>query len=65
MLMEHDQVGALLKEIRELTENYEVPNDLCQSFHIFYKKLKFLKTDKHLHIHKKNNVLFLKLNSAN
>ena len=65
MLMEHDRVGDLLKEIRGLTKDYEVPNDGCQSFHFFYKELKFLETDTHLHIHKENNVLFLKLNLAN
>ena len=65
MLMEHDRVEGLLKEIRELTKGYEVPNDRCQSYQLLYKELKFLETDTHLHIHKENNVLFLKLNLAN
>ena len=51
MLKEHDRVGDLLKEIRELTKDYEIPNDGCQSFHLFYKELKFLETDRRLHIH--------------
>jgi regulator of cell morphogenesis and NO signaling len=64
MLMEHDRVGGLLKEIRELTKGFEVPDDGCQSFQLLYKELKFLEADTHLHIHKENNVLFLKVNSA-
>ena len=65
MLMEHDRVGNLLKEIRKLTKGYEVSNDRCQSFQLFYKNVKFLETDTNLHIHKENSILFLKLNPAN
>jgi len=65
MLKEHDRVGDFLKEIRELTKGFEVPDDGCQSFQLLYKELKFLETDTHLHIHKENNVLFLKINPAN
>jgi len=64
MLMEHDQVGGLLKEIRELTNGFEAPDDGCQSFQLLYKELKFLEADTHLHIHKENNVLFLKINPS-
>lgn len=62
MLMEHDRAGDLLKEIRELTNDFEAPDDGCQSFQLLYEELKFLETDTHLHIHKENNVLFLKVN---
>ena len=63
--MEHDWAGELLKEIRNLTKGFEVPDDGCQSFQLLCKELKFLETDTHLHIHKENNVLFLKVNPAN
>jgi regulator of cell morphogenesis and NO signaling len=62
MLMEHDRAGDLLKEIRGLTNGFEAPDDGCQSFQLLYKELKFLETDTHLHIHKENNILFLKVN---
>jgi regulator of cell morphogenesis and NO signaling len=65
MLMGHDRVGDLLKEIRELTKDYEAPNYRCQSFQLFYKNLKFLETDTRLLTHKENNILLLKLNPAN
>jgi regulator of cell morphogenesis and NO signaling len=65
MLMEHDRAGELLKEIRELTSGFEVPDDGCQSFQLLYKEMKFLEADTHLHIHKENNILFLKFNTEN
>jgi regulator of cell morphogenesis and NO signaling len=64
MLMEHDRVGDLLKEIRALTNSFEVPDDGCQSYQLLYKELKFLETDTHLHVHKENNILFLKVNPS-
>jgi regulator of cell morphogenesis and NO signaling len=64
-VMEHDRLGVLLKELRELTKSYEVPNDGCQSFQFLHKELIFFETDTLLHIHKQNNVLFLKLNPMN
>ncbi len=64
MLTEHDRAGDLLKEIRELTKGFEVPDDGCQSFQLLYKELKFLEADTHLHIHKENNILFLKVNPS-
>jgi len=65
MLMEHDRAGDLLKEIRKLTKGFVTPDDGCQSFQLLYTELKFLETDTHLHIHKENNVLFLKINPSN
>lgn len=53
MLIEHDRVRSLLKEIRELTKGYEVPNYRCPSFQLFYKNVKFLETDTHFRIHKR------------
>ena len=64
MSMEHDRVGDLLKEIRALTNGFEVPDEGCQSFQLLYKELRFLETDTHLHIHKENNILFLKVNPS-
>ncbi len=65
MLTEHDKAGDLLKKIREITNGFEVPEDGCQSFHLLYEELTFLELDTHLHIHKENNVLFLKVKPTN
>ncbi|MBT6717085.1 MAG: iron-sulfur cluster repair di-iron protein [Nitrospina sp.] len=65
MLMEHDSAGELLKQIRDLTENFKTPEDGCQSFNLLYEELRLLELDTHLHIHKENNILFKKLMPSN
>lgn len=58
MLTEHDTVGALLRRLRELTDDYQVPTDGCASYAALFAGFHELETDTHLHIHKENNVLF-------
>jgi len=58
MLREHDQVGALLAELRRLTNGYQAPADGCASYVACFASLADLETDTHLHIHKENNLLF-------
>ncbi|MGD9703947.1 MAG: iron-sulfur cluster repair di-iron protein [Acidimicrobiia bacterium] len=58
MLSEHDRVGELLAELRELTGGYEPPTDGCASYQACYAGLAELEADTHLHVHKENNLLF-------
>lgn len=58
MLMEHDDAGAALAALRQLTGDYTVPEDACGSFEALYRGLEELEADTHLHIHKENNILF-------
>jgi regulator of cell morphogenesis and NO signaling len=58
MQLEHDQVGALLRELDELTFGYCPPAGACASFAVFYAGLEDLQADLHEHIHLENNVLF-------
>jgi regulator of cell morphogenesis and NO signaling len=58
MRMEHDEVGALLANMRSLTNDYELPNGACPSFAALYHRLEALEHDLHQHIHLENNVLF-------
>jgi regulator of cell morphogenesis and NO signaling len=58
MLAEHDTVGALLAEVRELTEDYTPPADGCATYVACFAALAEIEADTHLHIHKENNVLF-------
>jgi regulator of cell morphogenesis and NO signaling len=58
MLREHDTVGALLAELRRLTNDYMPPADGCASYAACCVALANLEADTHLHIHKENNVLF-------
>ena len=58
--MEHESAGTILKSIRKLANDYQVPADGCASFHIFYKELEELEKDLYEHIHIENNILFPK-----
>jgi regulator of cell morphogenesis and NO signaling len=58
MLAEHDTVGELLAQLRELTNTYRVPPDGCASYAALFSGLAELEADTHLHVHKENNVLF-------
>jgi regulator of cell morphogenesis and NO signaling len=58
MMMEHDDAGRVIKEIRSLTGNFEPPQDACTSFKALYQALGAFEADLHLHIHLENNLLF-------
>lgn len=60
MEMEHELVGKNLAEIRELTNNYVLPEDACASYSLLYRMLDEFEDDLHLHIHLENNILFPK-----
>ncbi len=58
MMSDHDDTGELLRSLRTLTREYQVPEDACASFRAFYQGMKALEKDVHQHIHLENNVLF-------
>lgn len=60
MEMEHELVGKNLAEIRELSNNYLLPQDACASYSLLYRMLDEFEEDLHLHIHLENNILFPK-----
>lgn len=57
MEMEHEAVGALLAELRELTDAYTVPADGCNTFRALYDGLETMERDLHLHIYLENQIL--------
>ena len=57
---EHEMVGKNLAEIRELTNNYTLPEEACASYSLLYRMLDEFEDDLHLHIHLENNILFPK-----
>ncbi|ORV40435.1 iron-sulfur cluster repair di-iron protein [Mycolicibacter engbaekii] len=61
---EHDRCGALLAELRALTDGYAVPADACASYTAMLAGLADLESDIHLHVHKENNVLFPRVLAA-
>jgi regulator of cell morphogenesis and NO signaling len=58
MMLEHEQTGELLAQLRAATDAYRTPDDGCASYRALYDGFAQLEADTHLHIHKENNVLF-------
>ncbi len=61
---EHANAGAALLRLRELTSGFEVPQGGCNSFRAMVDGLRQLEADTHAHIHKENNVLFVRAAEA-
>lgn len=58
---EHDVTGNLLKEMREITNGFQVPAGACGSFRITYARLAELEENTFQHVHLENNILFKRL----
>jgi regulator of cell morphogenesis and NO signaling len=61
---EHSVAGNVLKSLREITDNYLVPEDGCQTYHKTFQLLQELELDLFTHIHLENNILFKRLQNA-
>jgi regulator of cell morphogenesis and NO signaling len=55
---EHENCGDILKEIREITRDYTLPEDACATYQFTFQKLQELESDLFQHIHLENNILF-------
>lgn len=60
MEYEHTNAGDGLQKIRELSNNFNHPEDACNTFKALYSELKEFEEDLHKHIHLENNILFPK-----
>jgi regulator of cell morphogenesis and NO signaling len=60
MSREHDSVGALMAEVRELSKDYTPPVGACPTFLNFFNSLREFEQDLHQHVHLENNILFPK-----
>ncbi len=58
MMMEHDGAGEKLREMRQATRNYDLPQDACFSYGTLFNALLEFEADLHQHIHLENNILF-------
>ncbi len=54
----HAQAGALLRRLRELTDDYTVPKEACNTWTALWHALADLERSLHEHIHLENNILF-------
>lgn len=57
---EHQSVGDAVDRIRELANEFTLPEDACASYTLLYKMLDDFENDLHTHIHLENNILFPK-----
>lgn len=55
---EHESVGIALRRLRDLTDDFEVPPEACNTWRALWKGLEALEQSLHLHIHLENNILF-------
>lgn len=57
---EHEEIGDAIHTIRDLAKGYTIPDDVCNTFTVTYRKLKEFEDDLHKHVHLENNILFQK-----
>ncbi|WP_207492402.1 iron-sulfur cluster repair di-iron protein [Aridibaculum aurantiacum] len=60
MEADHEGAGEILKQMRQITNDFTPPANACSSFGLLYFKLGALEADLHQHIHLENNILFPK-----
>ncbi len=60
MFEEHDFAGGAMDEINKLTNNYQIPEDACNTYQVALKMLGQFEDDLHTHVHLENNILFPK-----
>lgn len=58
MEAEHEWAGEALARIREITQDFHVPEYGCVTYRALMSGLKELEQDLHMHVHLENNVLF-------
>lgn len=58
MEFEHDEAGAILAQLRRLTDDYTPPAWACNTYRAMFDALHTFEQDMHQHVHKENNVLF-------
>lgn len=60
MEMEHANAGDGFERIRELSDNFTVPQDACTSYRLLFDMMQAYEDDLHQHVHLENNILFPK-----
>jgi regulator of cell morphogenesis and NO signaling len=60
MSAEHEFAGGAMDQINEMTLNYRVPEDGCNSYQVTFSLLQQFEDDLHNHVHLENNILYPK-----
>ncbi|MEO6802919.1 MAG: iron-sulfur cluster repair di-iron protein [Granulicella sp.] len=64
MILDHEHTGNELRLLREITHDYQLPDDACTTYRALYRALEDLEQDLHEHIHLENNILFPRVLAA-
>ncbi len=54
---EHEAAGEILGKLRNITNDYRIPADVCGTYARTYQLLEEMEKDLHQHIHLENNIL--------
>lgn len=57
IIREHEAAGEILAKLRMVTNDYQIPDDVCGTFERTYHLLEEMESDLHQHIHLENNIL--------
>ncbi|WMJ89881.1 iron-sulfur cluster repair di-iron protein [Anaerocolumna sp. MB42-C2] len=57
IVTEHEAAGEILRELRNVSGDYHLPEDVCNTYRKAYSLLIELEQDLHQHIHLENNIL--------
>lgn len=55
---EHSHAGDIMKELRNITNDFTPPEGACGTYRLVYQRLAALESDLFEHIHLENNILF-------
>ncbi|GGK37009.1 iron-sulfur cluster repair di-iron protein [Caldalkalibacillus thermarum] len=58
---EHDTAGDILKQLRDLTSDFQPPEGACMTYQMTYQRLEELESDMFEHVHLENNILFKRI----
>jgi len=57
---EHEFAGGAMDKINDISKNYALPVDACNTYQVTFKLLKQFEDDLHVHVHLENNILYPK-----
>jgi len=60
MSAEHEFAGGAMDTINDLSKNYALPADACNTYQVAFKLLQKFEDDLHIHVHLENNILYPK-----
>ncbi|WP_237604430.1 iron-sulfur cluster repair di-iron protein [Salinicoccus sp. ID82-1] len=61
---DHEAVGDILKEMRDITDDFTPHESACGTYRLVYARLEKLEKDTLEHVHLENNVLFERVRKA-